>query len=60
MAAAWLAERLLVDPPVTRAMLEVLDCDDRIDPTDACRRLGIELTSLDEMLRRCVVRGDAA
>jgi NADH dehydrogenase len=60
MAAAWLAERLLADPPLTRAMLEVLDHDDRIDPRDACRRLGIELTSLDEMLGRCVVRDDAA
>jgi len=55
-AAAWLAERLLADPPVTRAMLGVLDHDDRIDPADACRRLGISLTPLDETLRRCLAR----
>lgn len=53
-AGAWLAERLLADPPVTRAMLDVLDHDDRIDPADACRRLGISLTPLDEALRRCL------
>ncbi len=53
-AGAWLAERLLSDPPVTRAMLGVLDHDDRIDPAEACRRLGIALTPLDEMLRLCL------
>jgi NADH dehydrogenase len=53
-AGAWLAERLLADPPVTRAMLGVLDHDDRIDPADACRRLGISLTPLDETLRVCL------
>jgi len=53
-AGAWLAEQVLADPPVTRAMLGVLDHDDRIDPADACRRLGISLTPLDETLRRCL------
>jgi uncharacterized protein YbjT (DUF2867 family) len=57
-AGAWLAERLLADPPVTRAMLDVLDHDDRIDPADACRRLGISLTPLDETLRRCLAQPD--
>jgi NADH dehydrogenase len=60
MAGAWLAERLLADPPLTRAMLGVLDGDDRVDPSEACRRLGIELTPLDEVLRRTVARGGAA
>lgn len=60
MAGAGLAERLLADPPLTRAMLGVLDRDDRVDPAGACRRLGIALTPLDEMLRRCVVHADAA
>jgi NADH dehydrogenase len=55
LAGAWLAERLLADPPVTRAMLGVLDHDDRIDPAEACRRLGITLTPLDETLRRCLL-----
>ena len=47
-------ERLSGDPPVTRAMLEVLDHDDNVDVAPACRRLGIELTALDETLRRCL------
>ena len=54
LGVAWLAERLLANPPVTPAMLEVLDHDDRIDPAPAAAKLGIRLTSLDEMLRRCV------
>ena len=60
LAAAWLAERLVGDPPVTRAMLDVLDHDDRVDPAEACRRLGIALTPLDEMLERTVAHGGAA
>ena len=40
------------NPPVTRAMLGVLDHDDCLDPAPACQRLGLELTSLDEMLTR--------
>jgi NADH dehydrogenase len=59
-AGAWLAERLLAEPPVTRAMLGVLDHDDRVDPAEACRRLGIALTPLDEILRRTVARDGAA
>jgi DNA-binding GntR family transcriptional regulator len=35
-------------------MLGVLDHDDRIDPTEATRRLGLSLTPLDEALRRCL------
>jgi NADH dehydrogenase len=52
--AAGAAERLLEDPPVTRAMLDVLDHDDRIDPSPACRRLRLALTPLDQTLRRCL------
>jgi NADH dehydrogenase len=51
---AWLLERLSEDPPVTRAMLGVLDHDDRIDPRPAAAALGIRLTPLDETLRRVV------
>jgi len=54
-ALAWLFEKLAKNPPLTRAMLGVLDHDDAIDPSEACEKLGIELTSLDEMLRRCAV-----
>ena len=53
-ALAFALEKLLPDPPVTRAMLGVLHHDDAVDPGEACRRLGIELTPLDELLRRCV------
>lgn len=47
-------ERLSGDPPVTRAMLDVLDHDDNVDVAPACRSLGVELTALDETLRRCL------
>ena len=56
-AMAFLAEKLLANPPLTRAMLGVLDHDDEIDPKPACDRLGIQLTALDETLRRCVGPG---
>ncbi len=46
-----LLERLSPHPPMTRAMLDVLDHDDHIDPSPAARQLGISLTSLDETLR---------
>ena len=47
-------EALSRNPPVTRAMLGVLDHDDDVDVTPACRDLGLELTGLDETLRRCL------
>jgi len=50
--AAAVLERVSADPPVTRAMLGVLDHDDAIDPAPAAARLGIALTPLDETLRR--------
>ncbi len=51
---ARLAERFSDDPPITPAMLGVLEQDDRIDPGPACARLGLTLTPLDETLRRCL------
>jgi NADH dehydrogenase len=51
---ARLAERFSEDPPLTPAMLEVLEHDDRIDPSPACARLGLTLTPLEETLRRCL------
>jgi uncharacterized protein YbjT (DUF2867 family) len=51
MAAAALLERLSANPPVTRAMLGVLDHDDDIDPMPAARKLGISLTAIDDTLR---------
>ncbi len=52
------ATLVMENPPITAAMLGVLDHDDCIDPAPAAAKLGIRLTRLDEMLRRCV-RGDA-
>jgi NADH dehydrogenase len=51
---AGLAERFLPDPPLTKSALEVILSDDDIDSEPARRKLGIELTPLDEILRRCV------
>ena len=56
MVAAALLERIADNPPVTQAMLGVLDHDDDIDPQPACAALGIELTSLDAMLRKTLVQ----
>ena len=49
---AWLMERISDQPPLTRAMLGVLDHDDRVDTDAACRLLGITLTDLDDTLRK--------
>jgi uncharacterized protein YbjT (DUF2867 family) len=57
LGVAWIAQHAMANPPITAAMLGVLDHDDCIDPAAAATQLGIRLTSLDEMLRRCV-RGD--
>lgn len=52
LAMAGLMELLMANPPVTRAMLDVLDHDDDIDPQPACDALGLEqLTPLDDTLR---------
>jgi NADH dehydrogenase len=51
LAAAAVAEAISREPPVTRAMLGVLDHDDDIDPRPAATRLGIALTPLDDTLR---------
>ncbi|MBM4385008.1 MAG: NAD(P)H-binding protein [Deltaproteobacteria bacterium] len=47
--AAALLERL-AEPPVTRAMLGVLEHDDQIDPRPAAQRLGLTLTPLADTL----------
>lgn len=50
-AMAWLFSRLMSNPPVTPAMLGVLDHDDNVDPAPALQLLGIaQLTPLDDML----------
>jgi uncharacterized protein YbjT (DUF2867 family) len=57
---AAVAERILANPPLTRAMLDVLEQNDRIDPAPACEQLGLRLTPLDETLRRTVGPGTEA
>ena len=54
IVAAGVLERLSQNPPVTRAMLGVLDHDDNIDPSPACELLGLTLTPLDEAIGRCI------
>ena len=51
---AWVFEKCSKNPPVTRAMLGVLDHDDNIDVKPALAQLGISLTSLDQTLA-CVL-----
>lgn len=47
---AWCFEKISTNPPVTRAMLGVLDHDDDVDVKPALEALEISLTSLDETL----------
>ncbi|MFT4518467.1 MAG: hypothetical protein ACI9JM_000848 [Halioglobus sp.] len=54
LGIAWVFEKLSASPPITRSMLRVLDHDDNIDPLPASQALGIELTSLDSMLKKTV------
>ncbi len=44
-------EALGASPPVTCCMLDVLQHDDRVDTEQACKKLGIDLTALDDTLR---------
>ena len=53
-AAVAMLQRLGSNPPMTTAMLGVLEHDDQVDPAPACAKLGIELTPLDETLKRTV------
>ncbi len=53
-AVARVLEAVLAEPPVTRAMLGVLDHDDCVDSERAADALGITLTPLNETLRRCL------
>ena len=53
LGLASIFETVMSNPPVTRAMLEVLDHDDNVDSTSALSKLGLSsLTSLDETLKR--------
>lgn len=54
MMLARIFERF-ANPPVTRAMLGVLDHDDQIDSDEAIEALGITLTPLDTMLSNVAI-----
>ena len=43
-------ESILPNPPITRAMFDILQHDDRVDTRAFCKTLGIELRSLDSTL----------
>ena len=45
-----LLDKFLSNPPVSRAMFDILQHDDRVDPKVFCEALGIELTQLDQTL----------
>ena len=59
-AAAALLERASPHPPITRAWLGVLQHDDCVDASKACKQLGIDLRPLDETLRYCLCDGTDA
>lgn len=45
-----LLEAVLPNPPITRAMFDVLQHDDRVDVRPFCEKLGVALTPLDTTL----------
>jgi len=49
-AGVGLLEALLPNPPITRAMFDILQHDDRVDPRPFCEKLGLTLTPLDTTL----------
>ena len=53
-AGVAVLERLLPQPPMTTAMFDVLQHDDRVDTKPALERLGLDLTPLDDTLRETV------
>lgn len=53
MLAAAVLEKVSANPPVTRAMLGVLNHDDSADGQAAAEYLDFQLLPLDEMLARC-------
>lgn len=48
--AVGVMDRVMPNPPVTRAMFEILQHNDRVDPEPFCRALSLELTPLDQTL----------
>ncbi len=54
MMIAGLLEWVSDNPPMTRAMLGILDHDDNVNSSTCVQKLGITLTSLDETLKKIV------
>ncbi|MGI9326052.1 MAG: SDR family oxidoreductase [Pseudomonadales bacterium] len=54
LLAAGLLEKVSANPPITRAMLGVLDHDDTADGGAAAAYLDFSLVPLNEMLQRCL------
>ncbi len=54
LALADVLEKVLTVPPVSRAMLEVLDHDDDVDPVRSEAALGVPLTSVSALLERVI------
>lgn len=52
---ALLLERFFENPPVTSAMLGVLDHDDNIEPLAEAQALGLQLTPLNETLTKVLL-----
>ena len=49
-AAVGVLDFLLPNPPITRAMFDILQHDDRVDTRPFCEKLGLSLTPLDTTL----------
>ncbi len=49
-AGIGLLEAILPSPPITRAMFDILQHDDRVDTRPFCEKLGVRLTPLDTTL----------
>lgn len=49
-AAVSLLERLRANPPISRAMFDILQHDDEVDVEPFCRALGVALRPLDQTL----------
>lgn len=52
--AVTVLEKCLPNPPVTRAMFDILQHDDRVDTDRFCKTLGVELTPLDTTLAELI------
>jgi len=52
--AVTILDRVLPNPPITRAMFDILQHDDRVDIDHYCKTLGVEPTPLDTTLAELI------